>query len=48
MFEAMNRAFETLRIAPVVDEVFPIEHATEALAKLESGEHFGKLVVRVD
>ncbi len=48
MFETMNRAFEALRIEPVIDEVFPLERAAEALAKLDSGKHFGKIVVRVD
>lgn len=47
-FEAMNRALETLRIEPVIDEVFPIDRAAEALAKLDSGNHFGKIVVRID
>jgi NADPH:quinone reductase-like Zn-dependent oxidoreductase len=47
MFEAMNRALEALRIEPIIDEVFPIERAAEALAKLDSGQHFGKIVVRV-
>jgi NADPH:quinone reductase-like Zn-dependent oxidoreductase len=48
MFEAMNRALEVLRIAPVIDEVFPIERARDALVKLEAGKHFGKIVVRID
>lgn len=48
MFETMNRALETFRIAPVIDEVFPLERATEALAKLEAATHFGKIVVRIE
>lgn len=46
MFEAMNRAIESLRIKPVIDEVFSFENAREALAKLESGSHLGKIVIR--
>ena len=48
MFEAMTRALDTLRIAPVFDEVFPIERARDALVKLEAGKHSGKIVVRID
>jgi NADPH:quinone reductase-like Zn-dependent oxidoreductase len=47
MFEAMNRAIEAHRIKPVIDEVFPFDRANEALAKLESGTHFGKIVIRL-
>jgi len=47
MFKAMNRAIEANRIKPVIDEVFPFDKAPEALAKLESGTHFGKIVIRV-
>ncbi len=44
---------EVLRLAeagvlkPVVDEVFPFDRATEALARLERGEQVGKIVVAV-
>jgi NADPH:quinone reductase-like Zn-dependent oxidoreductase len=48
MFESMNRTLEALRIEPVIDEVFPLERASEALAKMESASHFGKIVIRVD
>ncbi|MDE2291314.1 MAG: NAD(P)-dependent alcohol dehydrogenase [Elusimicrobia bacterium] len=47
MFEDMGRAVAAARLKPVVDEVFPFERAKDALAKLESGAHFGKVVVRV-
>ncbi len=47
MFSAMNRAIEIHNMKPVIDEVFPFEQANEALAKLESGSHFGKIVIRV-
>jgi len=46
-FEAMNRALALHRIRPVVDRVFPFERAREALGHLESGQHFGKVVVRI-
>ena len=47
MFEAMNRAIETSQMRPVVDRVFPFEQAVDALKHLESGAHFGKVVVRI-
>lgn len=47
MFEAMNRAFELHRIRPVVDRVFAFSEAPEAYRYLESGAHFGKVVIRV-
>jgi NADPH:quinone reductase-like Zn-dependent oxidoreductase len=47
MFEAMNRAIELHRIKPVVDRVFDFADFPNALKHLESGVHFGKVVVRV-
>lgn len=47
MFEAMNRAIESTKLKPIVDEVFPFDRANEALAKLESGKHFGKIVIHL-
>ncbi|NOU30192.1 MAG: NAD(P)-dependent alcohol dehydrogenase [Polyangiaceae bacterium] len=46
-FEAMNRAFEQLELRPVIDRVFAFDALREALAYLESGAHFGKVVVTV-
>ena len=47
MFEEMNRAFDLHRTRPVVDYTFPFEDFPRALQYLESGAHFGKVVVRV-
>jgi NADPH:quinone reductase-like Zn-dependent oxidoreductase len=47
MFEAMNRAIDVNQLRPVIDRVFPFEQAQAALAHLESGAHFGKVVIRV-
>ncbi len=47
VFEEMNRAITQHAIWPVIDRVFPFEEAREALHHLESGKHFGKIVVRV-
>jgi NADPH:quinone reductase-like Zn-dependent oxidoreductase len=47
MFESMNRAIALHRLEPIVDRVFPFEQIREALTYLQSGAHFGKIVVRV-
>ncbi len=46
MFEDMNRAIEVSQLKPVIDKVFPFEKAREALKYLESGAHFGKIVIK--
>jgi len=48
MFEAMNRALAQNRIRPVVDKIFPFREAAEAFRYLESGSHFGKIVIEFD
>lgn len=47
MFEAMNQAISAHKLRPVVDRVFPFEQAREAYRYLESGAHFGKVVVKL-
>jgi NADPH:quinone reductase-like Zn-dependent oxidoreductase len=47
MFEEMSRFIELHRIRPVIDRVFPFDETREALKYLESGSHFGKVVVRI-
>jgi NADPH:quinone reductase-like Zn-dependent oxidoreductase len=47
MFEAMNRAISLHRLRPVVDSIFPLDRAAEAYRHLESGAHFGKIVIRL-
>lgn len=46
-FREMNRAIDLHGMKPVVSETFPLEEATEALAFLESAQHFGKVVIDV-
>lgn len=46
MFEEMNRAVGVNRMRPVVDKTFAFEEAREALRYMESGSHFGKIVIR--
>jgi NADPH:quinone reductase-like Zn-dependent oxidoreductase len=47
MFEAMNRAIALHQLRPVIDRVFPMSDIRAALRHLESGAHFGKVVIRV-
>jgi len=46
MFEAMNRAISLHKMKPVVDRIFPFDEAREALQLMESGGHFGKIVIK--
>jgi NADPH:quinone reductase-like Zn-dependent oxidoreductase len=45
MFEAMNAVISQKRIRPVIDRTFPLADAQAALRHLESGSHFGKVVL---
>lgn len=46
MFEEMNSAIEAGKLKPVIDKTFAFEEAREALKYMESGSHFGKIVIR--
>lgn len=46
-FQEMNRAIETNQIHPVVDKIFPLEDYLPAFRHMESGSHFGKIVIRL-
>ncbi|MGH6989595.1 MAG: zinc-dependent alcohol dehydrogenase family protein, partial [Stellaceae bacterium] len=45
MFEAMNRAMAVNGMKPVIDKVFPFAETKAAFRHLESGKHFGKVVI---
>jgi len=45
MFEEMNRAIELHHLKPVIDKVFPAAEIGKALNYMESGRHFGKIVL---
>lgn len=47
MFESMNRAIGLHKLVPVVDKVFAFDEIHAALRYMESGGHFGKIVVRI-
>jgi NADPH:quinone reductase-like Zn-dependent oxidoreductase len=43
----MLDAVEKAKLKPVIDSVLPLEKAKQALAKMESGEQFGKIVLKI-
>lgn len=47
MFEQMNQLIEKHKIKPVIDKVFEFEEVKAALKYMESGAHFGKIVVKI-
>ena len=47
MFGRMNDFIENHALRPVIDRVFSFEEASEAYACLESGGHFGKIVIAI-
>jgi NADPH:quinone reductase-like Zn-dependent oxidoreductase len=46
MFEEMNKAVESNGLKPVIDKTFAFEDAAAALRYMETGAHFGKVVVK--
>lgn len=47
MFEDMNEFIREHYLKPVVDKEFPFEEAKEAMKYMESGSHFGKVVIKI-
>jgi NADPH:quinone reductase-like Zn-dependent oxidoreductase len=45
-FEAMNRAIVATRMRPVVDQIYTFDRVREALKSMETGSHFGKIVIQ--
>jgi NADPH:quinone reductase-like Zn-dependent oxidoreductase len=46
-FEAMNNAITRFEIRPVIDRAFTFDEARAAYEYLASGQHFGKIVIRI-
>ncbi len=46
-FKAMLALFEQYRIHPVIDEVFELDAAENALRKMDQSSQFGKMVLRI-
>ncbi len=47
MFEQMNQAITLSKLTPVVDKTFGFDDVRDALRHMESGSHFGKIVVKI-
>ncbi|MBA2379326.1 MAG: NAD(P)-dependent alcohol dehydrogenase [Blastocatellia bacterium] len=47
MFEEMSKAIEHAQLKPVVERVYDFHAAAEALEFLQTGNHLGKIVIRV-
>ena len=48
MFEAMNQLFVNhSHLKPVIDKTFEFDEVKDALKYMESGSHFGKIVVKI-
>jgi NADPH:quinone reductase-like Zn-dependent oxidoreductase len=47
MFEVMNRAIAQAQLKPAIDRAFPFTEARAAYDYLQSGSHFGKIVIRL-
>ena len=48
MAEDLSRFAATIHLHPVVDRVFDFAQAHEAYAYLETAQHFGKVVIKID
>lgn len=46
MFETMNATLALHKLRPIVDKIFPFGELRAALRHMESGSHFGKIVLR--
>jgi NADPH:quinone reductase-like Zn-dependent oxidoreductase len=47
VLEEMNVAIGDASLRPVIDSVFDFEQARDAMKHIESGAHFGKIVIRI-
>lgn len=47
MFAHMLAEMERVKMRPVIDSTFEFAQAVEAFQRMESGRHFGKIVIRV-
>ena len=45
-FAAMLKLYDT-GIGPVIDKVFPLEQASDAHIRMEAGDQFGKIVLKI-
>ena len=45
--EVMSHFFQG-KLQPVIDSTFPLDQARQAYQRLQSGEHFGKVIIKID
>jgi NADPH:quinone reductase-like Zn-dependent oxidoreductase len=46
-FRAMLAAVSSAKLKPIVDSVFPLVDVREAMAKMEAGQQFGKIILKI-
>lgn len=46
-FSSMLSAVSVAKLRPVIDSVFPLDKAREAITKMENGRQFGKIVLKI-
>lgn len=46
-FRCLVKAVTNAKLKPVIDSVFPLEKACDAMGRMEAGEQFGKIVLKV-
>lgn len=46
-FESMNKAISYHKLKPIVDKVFSFEESKESIEYLKSGNHFGKVCIKI-
>jgi NADPH:quinone reductase-like Zn-dependent oxidoreductase len=46
-FEAVTGEFHAGHLLPLVDSIFDISQGRQAFERLQSGQQFGKIVVRI-
>jgi NADPH:quinone reductase-like Zn-dependent oxidoreductase len=47
-FESALELYERLHLHPVIDQVFPLSQAPAAHRRLEAGEQFGKIILKIE
>ena len=47
IFETMNQTISQAQLKPVIDRIFPFAEAKAAYQYLQSGSHFGKVVIEI-
>jgi NADPH:quinone reductase-like Zn-dependent oxidoreductase len=46
-FLSMIDFIESRKLRPVIDKVYPLEEINEAMTRMENGDQFGKIVLKI-